>query len=150
METSLLAPSPLTVHTLTALGKWVKQARLHDVPNAIEHFSMSEHTSVILALHNIMMKLEKLIGGDSYLRIQPHGCNSSQQHSTKKDTTRKNHTKTNSRTRNLPQPLISTTNVAKTLSRSLGLEEEDDVVIQHSRTPNLVLPPLAKMNTQRK
>ena len=88
METSLLTLSPLTVHTLTALGKWVKQARLHDVPNAIEHFSMSEHTSVILALHNIMMKLESLSNFlDSYLRIQPHGCNSSQQHSTKKDTT---------------------------------------------------------------
>lgn len=112
METSLLTPSPLTVHALTALGKWVKQARIHDVPNAIEHFSMSEHASVILALHNIMMKLEKLIGGDSYLRIQPHGCNSSQQLSTKNDKIQKHHKKTNSRTRNLAQPLISTTNVA--------------------------------------
>jgi hypothetical protein len=36
-----------------------------------------------------MMKLEKLIGGDSYLRIQPHGCNASQQHISKKEINRK-------------------------------------------------------------
>ena len=69
METRLLTHSPLTVHALTTLGKRVKQARLNDIPNAIEHLSMNEHTSVILALHNIMMKLEKLIGIDSFLRI---------------------------------------------------------------------------------
>jgi len=120
METSLLTHTPLTVHVFTALGKWVKQARLQDVPNAIEHFSMSEHTSVILALHNVMMKLEKLIGGDSYLRIHPHGCNASQQHISKKEINRKHHRKNNSRTRNLPQSLISTTAIAKTHSRSLG------------------------------